>query len=98
MYICHIEEDEHTKIYYPYYFKQFETKFLIEMFNFGLGNQIKILCNTIAYVLRKSHVLSYENKNYLSNGKLRIIDGKVEHEDFEISYTLFEMINEFKKT
>lgn len=94
--VCHVEEDEHTKIYYPYYFKRFETKFLIEMFNFGLSNQIKILCNTIAYVLRRSNVLSYENKSYLNNG-LKIVNGKIENENFEISYTLFKMINEFKK-
>lgn len=77
-------------VFKPKLFKKYDLDLLIEIFNFALNNQIKLLCDTIAYVISQKieHIYTNDGKYFLLGDA--IVDGMLKLK--EIHYTLMFMI------
>lgn len=82
-------------IFRPRMFKNCSTKLLVNIFNFGFYNQIKLLCDTIAYILRKSIIYKYDNKYYIVTEELTSVDNTVYFRTVELNFILVKMILKF---
>lgn len=86
-------------IYKPDFFKNYDIKTLIELFNFGFYNQIKFFVNTVVYVLStKNMKLIYNsNKIYIIDfSQQEIINGCViVNKIYEIFPLLLKLITDY---
>lgn len=78
-------------IFKSIYFTDYTVEQLIEIFNFAIGNQIKLLCETIAYVISQKI-----NKIYIKNSKYYIINDDIKDDltvnIVELHYSLLLMV------
>lgn len=73
--IVKIENEIMDVIFKIKLFEELDFKILIELFNFGFYNQIKLLCDTIAFMIsRECKIEIINDKYYVSNNKYTIIN------------------------
>lgn len=86
-------DEEDNEIFYTEYFDNFDIKQKIELFNFAMGNQFKILCDTIAYSMKDNNIYKKNNRFFICTG---FNEETEQFETVELNCVLAKMINLWK--
>lgn len=60
----YIKDNSTHQIFYSQFFKNYDLKYLFDIFNFALSNQIQLLCETIAFVIASKNITIVELDDY----------------------------------
>lgn len=76
------------------FFKKYNLLTLLEIFEFAIFNHIRIICETIAYLLREKNIKIYnvDDKYYIINGEPEIDNNKLIFESIRLNTSLALMI------
>lgn len=87
--------DDNNQIFYSSFFEKFTTSQKIQLFNFALGNQFKIMCESIAFTMRNEKVYKKNDKYFICTG---FNEETEQFETFNICLILANLIDKWKKT